>query len=111
LDDNYSNEQQAKFFLFGHVHHDGFVRNVPGLTPASKLWNLGKPTDPDDYQPRLRGANGQIRQTPAIIGTTGGFSIYGTGSSNTYNGTRPPDSVEPSGRISYSFYKQSKGRK
>lgn len=88
LDDNYSKEEQGKFFLFGHIHHDGFVRNVPGLTAASKLWNLGKPTDPDDYQPRLRGADGQMRQTPAIIGTTGGFSIYGTGTSNTYDGTR-----------------------
>jgi len=92
LDKNYSEEQQADFFLVGHIH-EGALRNGDihdgGSDMAEHKW-LGEPSnngDKSDYFPMLyrRGNTSERGQSPAIIGTPYGIVIYGTGTNVTGN--------------------------
>ena len=85
LDKNYSKEQQAGLFLVGHVHHG---KLEPGLTVGKGTpmeqhrGRFGVPTNPDDYAPALyRSATAAQRgQSPALILSRYGTTVYGTGS-------------------------------
>ena len=104
LDEKYSNKEQANIFMFGHVHHKGLLND--SYTDAEKAYKLGSPTKFADYTNVLRGGDGKTRQSPALVSTPYGFSLYGTGPSNPY-GYRPEGATDVS-RVSYGFYKMNK---
>jgi len=122
LDAKYSKEQQANLFLVGHVHQQqpiktGTLQISGGGNP---LYEFGRPSSPDgvggsgDYGPYLyRSATATQRgQSPALILSRYGFTVYGTASSPpTYmpevNAYSIPGRVTPSTE-SYFLYKQLK---
>nr|WP_283093163.1 RHS repeat-associated core domain-containing protein [Chitinophaga hostae] len=90
LDKNYSKEQQAGLFLFGHVHYKGLMNGFlyGDGSPMTMQKFLGDPTDPNDYQPGLyRSGNASEKgRSPALIPTSYGVTIYGTGTSSSRTG-------------------------
>jgi RHS repeat-associated protein len=107
LDKNYpGQEKQAGLFLFGHVH----PRNGVGGDAAYIHSNRGAPTYTEDYAPYLyRSGNATQRgQSPALLLTSGGVTVYGTGTSaaNTPYGVQV-ENAQPSNN-SYILYSQLK---
>ena len=121
LDKNFTKEQQANLFLVGHVHQQNASSNGLFKTIISNpLQHFGRPSSPDgtgssgDYGPYLyRSATATQRgQSPALILSRYGFTIYGTASSPpTYmpevSAYSIPGRVIPSTE-SYFLYKQLK---
>lgn len=107
LDKNYpGQEKQAGLFLFGHVQHGNGV----GGDAAYIHSNRGTPTDPEDYPPYLYRSNNatQRGQSPALLLTSGGVTVYGTGiyAANTPYGVQV-ENAHPSNN-SYIIYSQLK---
>jgi len=88
LDKNYSKDQQAGFFLVGHVHEGALMNGsyAGDGSPMAQQKYLGEPSYPDDYRPMLyRSGNASERgQSPALVGTPYGVTVYGTGTSASY---------------------------
>ncbi|MBX2925917.1 MAG: hypothetical protein KF746_27220 [Chitinophagaceae bacterium] len=78
LDKNYPNDQGG-FFLYGHVHHGG-LEHSSDRSPMGIHRYLADLSN-DDYDPALRstGEGSARRQSPAVLTTPYGFTIYGTG--------------------------------
>lgn len=113
VDQNYSKEEQATFFLFGHVHHKSLMNGIIAGdgSPMARQRDLGQPSNSYDYLPALypsRNASDR-RQSPALIATPYGITVYGTGTSgkNTIYGLQVANSVLPSNN-SYFLYRSLK---
>lgn len=105
MDKYYSKEQQAGFFLFGHVHHGSGI-SVNGSEMAQHK-EMGNPTFTADYKPALyRGGNVNDKgQSPAIIATPYGLTVYGTGvgANSTYGEFK--GSIKINSENSYFLYR------
>jgi RHS repeat-associated protein len=92
LDKNYSKEEQANLFLVGHIHHNkgenGGTQTYGDGKVQTQFDHFGRPSYPADYGPYLyRSANAENRgQSPALIVTQWGVSVYGTATSAVNNG-------------------------
>lgn len=120
LDASFTKEQQANMFLVGHVHQQkestGGIIQTSGGNP---LYHFGRPSsaingDSGDYGPYLyRSATATQRgQSPALILSRYGFTVYGTASSKPKYESQIDEyvtegKVEPS-KESYFLYKQLK---
>jgi RHS repeat-associated protein len=85
LDKNYSKEQQSDFFLVGHVHQGNLIGPfyAGDRSPMGLHQQLGEPSN-DDYSPMLyrSGSATERGQSPALITTPYGVTVYGTGTSS-----------------------------
>ncbi len=120
LDSKYSKEEQSKMFLVGHVHQQNISNNKSTIQigiPESPLMHFGRPSSPTssssgDYGPYLYRSTSESQrgQSPALILSRWGFTVYGTASSsspNPYGGYNVEGAVTP-GTESYFQYKQLK---
>jgi hypothetical protein len=115
LNKNYSPEQQAGFFLAGHTHEGALLNGFSYGSNMTNQMGLGEPSnhgDKSDYYPMLY-QNGNISdrsQTPALIATPYGVTIYRTGTNSTGNaqaGTFIENKLYPSNN-SYILYQSLK---
>jgi RHS repeat-associated protein len=107
VDNKFSNAQQSKLFLYGHVHPQAALGS--GYTETQRAWALGTPTGtsyggfsprPVDFYEKLRDGNGNFRPHVGMVATPYGFSTYST---VKYN--EPASEVS---RTSYRFFKAGK---
>jgi RHS repeat-associated protein len=110
VEKNYSKQQQADLFLAGHVHQTGALYGFSygDGSPMTMQRYLGKPS-PVDYQPVLyRSGDASARgQSPALVPTKYGVTIYGTATGKTNSGLFLENEVRPSTN-SYLLYKSFK---
>ena len=122
---NVSQFEQAFTFLVGHTHQRSLLHGLSWGSDEANHRQLGRPTDDGisvnthenngtgDYGQYLyRDLNSHVRgQSPALIVTHLGITIYGTGTSSAYNmyagQTIVDNKVEPT-KFSYLLYKKFK---
>lgn len=109
VDKNYSKEQQAGFFLAGHVHYGHYT--VGDNSDMAQQMYFGQPSQNDDYQPMLyRSADASARgQSPALVATQYGVTVYGTGTSaSKYDNVLTVQGYTVAPSNSYMLYKSLK---
>ncbi|RFM33054.1 DUF6443 domain-containing protein [Chitinophaga silvisoli] len=118
IDKKYSKEEQIGLFMFGHVHGHAAEGSMRKPDPDEQRMWLGEPSREEgaDFHPALyrEGSGDQKGQSPAIIVTPYGVTIYGTG---TYSFTetfhRPyfdPRTWNPPPAESYLLFGTMKGK-
>jgi hypothetical protein len=75
VDKKYGHEGQTGLFLFGHVHHKGFLRENSNADLGEPTGKYGSGYYPD-YRQTLRDANGITRPSPVMIATPTGYTLY-----------------------------------
>jgi RHS repeat-associated protein len=88
VDKNYTKSEQSNLFIFGHIHHNkdekGNSTTVGKGTNQEMMMYYGEPSYNADYKPILyRSSDASSRgQTPALIVSKWGITVYGTGTSS-----------------------------
>ncbi len=119
ISDTYTKEQQQKIFAAGHVHNKKHVADVTGYDGykgiMAKFLSLNKPSTTSDgvrnypdYQPLLNRGGNAAGQSPALLISGYGVTVYGTGTGYGGLNNTPQNIVKPNEYKSYFLYKQLK---
>jgi len=119
VDKKFTKDEQRAFLLFGHLHPGMIIGpDISMFTDEQVHYDLGRVSDPADYQPALYrdGSGDKKGQSIMLIATPRGVTVYGSGvwvPKSFGTGERLVNKIHPMEyqHKSYIFYKSLKNGK